>query len=133
MNFLDGTFPSIVQPVERSLKRQSRSVSFPTVTQRSQSVTLFVTFLRRVYAILPIRTSVIVCSFLEPGDEEQEQTHEAEEWHDPRATRGCSHEDELPTGRILAACGARSLDRFRTGRTHHHHHHLAVRISHIRT
>src|SRR5436305_13105381 len=73
-NFLDGTFPSIVQPVERSLKRQRRSVSFPNVTQRSQSVTLFVTFLRRAYAILPIRTSVIVCSFLEPGDEEQEPT-----------------------------------------------------------
>src|SRR6266571_4473775 len=117
MNFLDGTFPSLVQPVERSLKRQRRSVSFPNVTQLSQSVTLFVAFLRRAYAILAIRTSVIVCSLLEPGDEEQEQTHAAEEWHDPRATTWCSHEDELPTGRILAVCGTRSMDQFRAGRT----------------
>ena len=82
-----------------------------------RNVTLFVMFLRRAYAILAIRTSVIVCSLLEPGDEEQEQTHAAEEWHDPRATTWCSHEDELPTGRILAVCGTRSMDQFRAGRT----------------
>jgi len=56
---------------------------------------------------------------MEPGDKEQEQTHAAEEWHNPRATQRCSREQEqtcedgLPPGGLLVAPGTRSLARFR--------------------
>ena len=65
----------------------------------------------------------VLCSSLEPRDEEQEQTHETEEYESTQAPTGWSrtHEsvspDERTTGGVLVVPGTRSMDQLHTGRT----------------
>ncbi|HYX50181.1 MAG TPA: hypothetical protein VE843_10590 [Ktedonobacteraceae bacterium] len=65
---------SVLSTFYNQLVEKRQSASSPNVTQLSQ----FVTFVRRSYGKMLLRTRLIGCSSQEPGVEEQEQTHEAE-------------------------------------------------------